>query len=102
MRIFAARWLRIALLVASVAALAAELVELAVINDSQIAKLAQQFGPIARQHLNGWKRILTDPKYKTLSEREKLERKVLHAAGARLRHAGAAGAVVPPRRRAER
>ena len=73
MRILAARWLRIVLLVASVAALAAELVELVVITDAQVARLAQQFGPIAKQHLTGWKGILSDPKYKTLPEREKLE-----------------------------
>ncbi|TAK45444.1 MAG: hypothetical protein EPO27_10170, partial [Betaproteobacteria bacterium] len=73
MRVFAARWVRIVLLVASVAALAAELVELVVITDAQIARFAQQFGPIARQHLTGWKGILTDPKYRTLPEREKLE-----------------------------
>ena len=70
MRACAARWLRILLLVASVAALAAELV---VITDAQIAKLAQQFGPVAKERLTGWKEILTNPKYKTLSEQEKLE-----------------------------
>ena len=48
MRACAARWLRILLLVASVAALAAELV---VITDAQIAKLAQQFGPVAKERL---------------------------------------------------
>lgn len=68
-----AKWLRIVLLIASVAALAAELVDPVVVTDAQIAKLAQQFGPIARQHLTGWKGILTDPKYKALPEREKLE-----------------------------
>ena len=70
MRVFAARWLRILLLVASVAALAAELV---VITDAQIAKLAQQFGPVARSRLTGWRDIQINPKYKRLSEREKLE-----------------------------
>ena len=70
MRVFAARWLRIFLLVASIAALAAELV---VITDAQIARLAQQFGPVARNRLTSWKEILTAPKYKKMSEREKLE-----------------------------
>ncbi|OGA45721.1 MAG: sulfate adenylyltransferase [Betaproteobacteria bacterium RIFCSPLOWO2_12_FULL_62_13] len=70
MRVFAARWLRILLLVASVAALAAEVV---VITDAQIAKLAQQFGPVAEERLTAWKDILTNPKYKRLSEQEKLE-----------------------------
>ena len=58
------------LLVASVAALAAEL---AAITDAQIAKLAQQFGPIAKERLTGWKDLLINPKYKKLSERDKLE-----------------------------
>lgn len=70
MRVFAARWLRIFLLVASVAALAAELVA---ITDAQIAKLAQQFGPVAKNRLTGWKEILTAPKYKKMSELQKLE-----------------------------
>src|SRR3972149_8628999 len=70
MRVFAARWLRILLLVASVAALAAEVV---VITDAQIAKLAQQFGPVAEERLTAWKDIQTNPKYKRLSEQEKLE-----------------------------
>ena len=70
MRILAARWLRVFLLVASLAALAAELV---VITDAQIAKLAQQFGPVAKNRLTAWKEILTAPKYKKMSEREKLE-----------------------------
>jgi len=70
MRACAARWLRILLLVASVAALAAEL---AAITDAQIAKLAQQFGPIAKERLTGWKDLLINPKYKKLSERDKLE-----------------------------
>ena len=71
MRVFAARWLRVVLLVASVAALAAELV---VITDVQIARLAQQFGPVAKNRLTGWRDILVNPKYRKMSEREKLER----------------------------
>ena len=70
MRVLAARWLRILLLVASVAALAAELV---VISDAQIAKLAQEFGPVAKNRLTSWKEILTALRYKKMSEREKLE-----------------------------
>lgn len=69
MRLVAARWLRIVLLVASVAAFAAEVVA---ITDAQIAKLAQQFGPIAKARLTAWKGVLTNPKNKKLSEREKL------------------------------
>lgn len=71
MRVFAARWLRILLLVASIAAFAAELV---VITDAQIAKLAQQFGPVAKSRLTAWKELLTAPKYKKMSEQQKLER----------------------------
>lgn len=70
MRVFAARWLRILLLVASIAAFAAELV---VITDAQIAKLAQQFGPVAKSRLTAWKELLTAPKYKKMSEQQKLE-----------------------------
>lgn len=73
MRIIAARWLRIALLVASVAALAAGLVDLVTITDERIVKLAQQFGPVARERLTGWKGVLTDPKNKRLPELKKLE-----------------------------
>lgn len=51
-------------------ALAAELVA---ITDAQIAKLAQQFGPVAKTRLTGWKDILANPKYKKLPERQKLE-----------------------------
>jgi len=50
-------------------ALAAELI---VITDAQIAKLAQQFGPVAKTRLNAWRDILTNPRHKKLSEDEKL------------------------------
>lgn len=70
MRMFAARWLRIFLLLAGFAALAAEL---AILTDEQIARLAQQFGPVAKNRLTAWRDILTNPKYRKLSEREKLE-----------------------------
>lgn len=70
MRVFGVTWLRILLLVAAFAAFAAELV---VITDAQIAKLAQQFGPVAKSRLTGWKEILTAPKYKKMSEQQKLE-----------------------------
>ncbi len=68
--VFGVRWLRILLLVASCAALAAELV---VITDAQIARLAQEFGPVAKNRLTAWKEILTAPKYKKMPERQKLE-----------------------------
>jgi predicted transglutaminase-like cysteine proteinase len=64
-----ARVLALLALVA-VAALAAEMV---VITDAQIARLAQQFGPIAKTRLSAWRNILTAQKYKKLPESEKLE-----------------------------
>jgi len=70
MRLLAARWVRIALVAVSLAALA---VELEIITDAQIARLAQQFGPVAKNRLTEWRGILTNPKYKSLPEREKLE-----------------------------
>jgi len=70
MRVLGVRWLRILLLLASIAAFAAELV---VITDAQIARLAQQFGPVAKSRLTTWKEILTAPKYKKMSEQQKLE-----------------------------
>jgi len=44
-----------------------------VITDAQIARLAQQFGPIAKTRLSAWRNILTSQKYKKLPESEKLE-----------------------------
>jgi len=70
MRPFAARWTWIGLLAASLAALA---VELDVITDAQIAKLAQQFGAIAKSRLTDGRGLVTAGKNKGLGEREKLE-----------------------------
>jgi predicted transglutaminase-like cysteine proteinase len=64
------RWLRAALLLVSLAALAQQIVG---ITPEQIAKLGAQFGPIAKSRLTGWREILTDPKYKALPEGKKLE-----------------------------
>jgi len=63
------RWLRVVLLAVSLAALAQELVG---ITDAQIAKLAAQFGPVAKTRLTGWRDILNNPKHKKLPEAEKL------------------------------
>jgi predicted transglutaminase-like cysteine proteinase len=65
------KWVRFLLLAVPIAAVLAA--ELAVITDAQIARLAQNFGPVAKERLTGWKEILTSPKYKKLPEREKLE-----------------------------
>ena len=73
MRVIAARWARIVPLVASLAALVALAVELDVITDAQIAKLAQQFGPIAKIRLTEGRSLVTAAKNKSLPEREKLE-----------------------------
>lgn len=72
MHTLAAGWIRVFVLLASIA-LAALAAELVVITDAQIARLAQQFGPVAKERLTGWREILINPKYKKLSEREKLE-----------------------------
>jgi predicted transglutaminase-like cysteine proteinase len=71
MRSLRVRWALLALVVLSLAALA---VELDTITDPQIAKLAQQFGAIAKNRLTDGRTLVTTPKNKTLQqEREKLE-----------------------------
>lgn len=72
MGVFSAGGARVLVLLAAfaVAALAAELI---VIADAQIAKLVQQFGPVAKTRLPAWRDILTAQKYKKLPESEKLE-----------------------------
>jgi predicted transglutaminase-like cysteine proteinase len=71
MGVFSAGGARVLVLLASfaVAAFAAELVA---ITDGQIAKLAQQFGPVAKTRLIAWREILTTPRYKQLPEVDKL------------------------------
>jgi predicted transglutaminase-like cysteine proteinase len=64
------RWARVLLFTVSLAALAQELV---VITDAQIAQLAQNFGPVAKNRLTTWRNVLTAPKNKQLPERQKLE-----------------------------
>jgi predicted transglutaminase-like cysteine proteinase len=72
MGIFSAGGARVLVLLAllTVATFAAEMV---VITDAQIARLAQQFGPIAKTRLAAWRDILTAPKYKKLPESAKLD-----------------------------
>jgi predicted transglutaminase-like cysteine proteinase len=71
MRSFPARWALLALLVLSLAALA---VELDTITDPQIGKLAQQFGPTAKNRLTDGRSLVTTPRNRALQqEREKLE-----------------------------
>jgi predicted transglutaminase-like cysteine proteinase len=47
--------------------------EVATISDAQIARLAQSFGAVARERLLGWRDLMNNPKYRGLSERQKLE-----------------------------
>lgn len=72
MGVFSAGGARVLVLLVSlaVAAFAAEIIT---ITDAQIAKLAQQFGPIAKTRLTAWRDLLTAQKYKKLPEDEKLQ-----------------------------
>ncbi|MBI2754445.1 MAG: transglutaminase-like cysteine peptidase [Betaproteobacteria bacterium] len=65
--------MRIVLLVASLAALVALAVELDVITDVQIARLAQQFGSVAKSRLTDGRSLVTSAKNKALPERQKLD-----------------------------
>lgn len=47
--------------------------EVVTITDAQIARLAQSFGPVARERLTGWRAIMSNPKNRTLSDRQKIE-----------------------------
>jgi predicted transglutaminase-like cysteine proteinase len=47
--------------------------DVATVSDAQIARLAQQFGPVARERLTGWRSLVNNPRHRTLSERQKLE-----------------------------
>ncbi|MGQ0525367.1 MAG: transglutaminase-like cysteine peptidase [Betaproteobacteria bacterium] len=71
MGVFSVRGARVLVLLAAFAAVALA-AELIVITDAQIAKLAQQFGPVAKTRLSAWRDILTSPRYKKLPEDEKL------------------------------
>lgn len=68
---FSVRGARMLVLLAAFAAVALA-AELIVITDAQIAKLAQQFGPVAKTRLTAWREILTNPRHKKLSEDDKL------------------------------
>ena len=47
--------------------------ELTAISDGQIARLAQTFGPVARERLSGWRDLMTQRAHRKLSDRQKLE-----------------------------
>ncbi len=61
-------WLLPALLIAF--AFAQEVV---VITDAQIGKLAESFGPVARERLTSWRTLMNNPKNRALNDRQKLE-----------------------------
>lgn len=47
--------------------------EIVTITDAQIDKLAQSFGPVAKERLTGWRSLMKNPNNRTLPERQKLE-----------------------------
>ena len=47
--------------------------EAVTITDEQIAKLAQSFGPGAKERLTTWRGMMTNPKNRSLGERQKLD-----------------------------
>ncbi len=47
--------------------------EAVTITDAQITKLATSFGPVAKERLTNWRAIMSNPKNRALTERQKLE-----------------------------
>jgi predicted transglutaminase-like cysteine proteinase len=47
--------------------------EIATVSDAQIARLAQQFGAMARDRLTNWRSLVSNPRNRALSDRQKLE-----------------------------
>jgi predicted transglutaminase-like cysteine proteinase len=47
--------------------------EVITLSDAQIARLAQSFGAVARERLTGWRDLMNNPRYRALSERQKLD-----------------------------
>ena len=47
--------------------------EAVTISDAQIAKLATSFGPPAKERLTHWRALMSNPKNKALTDRQKLE-----------------------------
>jgi predicted transglutaminase-like cysteine proteinase len=47
--------------------------EIATVSDAQIARLAQQFGAVARERLSGWRSLVNNPRNRSLTDRQKLE-----------------------------
>ena len=47
--------------------------EAVIITDEQIARLGQQFGPVARERLTGWRSMMANPRNRALNDRQKLE-----------------------------
>jgi predicted transglutaminase-like cysteine proteinase len=47
--------------------------DVAGLSDAQIARLAQNFGAVARERLSGWRALTSNPQNRALNERQKLE-----------------------------
>jgi predicted transglutaminase-like cysteine proteinase len=47
--------------------------EVVTITDAQIARLATSFGPVAKDRLTNWRALMSNPKNKALTDRQKLE-----------------------------
>lgn len=47
--------------------------EIATLSDAQIARLTQQFGTVARDRLTNWRNLVSNPRNRALSDRQKLE-----------------------------
>lgn len=47
--------------------------EIATVSDAQLARLTQQFGPVAKDRLSSWRALVNNPRNRALSERQKLE-----------------------------
>jgi predicted transglutaminase-like cysteine proteinase len=45
--------------------------EVVTITDAQIARLAQTFGPVAKERLTSWRALMNNPKNRALSDRQK-------------------------------
>ena len=46
--------------------------EVVTITDAQIARLAQTFGPVAKERLTSWRALMNNPKNRALSDRQKV------------------------------
>jgi len=47
--------------------------EVVTITDAQIARLAESFGPVARERLTAWRDLMNSPRNRGIAERQKIE-----------------------------